>query len=175
MAVAGFLLSLVGEDMVPEQTGQRAQASEEAGGDAERTGWEGSLRGAPPGPAHGRSGRGCHVTRRTLGAMVRISAPVRWGPTSVTSCAQSFWDNNFASVLNCPPRATFSWRVGRLRQTLPQVYVCVRCLSVIGFLTWHQKLTTGLETLKNYAFFCDRLWKCCGLVNVLRFCRWLET
>jgi hypothetical protein len=38
MAVAGFLLSLVGEDMVPEQTGQRAQASEEAGGDAERTG-----------------------------------------------------------------------------------------------------------------------------------------
>jgi hypothetical protein len=45
--------------------------------------------GPSPAPADGSSGRGCHVTRRTLGTMVRISATVCWGPTSVTSSART--------------------------------------------------------------------------------------
>jgi hypothetical protein len=45
--------------------------------------------GPPPAPADGSSGRGRHVTRTTLGAMVRIPATIRRGLTSVTSSRQT--------------------------------------------------------------------------------------
>lgn len=89
VTVAGFVLCLAGEDLVPEQTREGAQAGEETGGDDAEGEGGCCVRGPPSAPADGSSGRGRHMTRRSLGAMVRISAPVRWGSTSVKSRAET--------------------------------------------------------------------------------------